>query len=183
MGEVYVISDTHFYHKRIIELTNRPFKDEVEMSETILSNILKVDNEKNTLIFLGDWTWNMAAGFEIWEKIKSTKVFVKGNHDKEFLRLYGHRLNCLITPLYENKFGGKDITFSHYPMLTFNKSHFGAYNIYGHHHGNSLIREKFPGKRIDAGVESWNYSPVHIDTLLEKLRQLPDNWDMLRENR
>ena len=51
---IYFISDTHFYHHRILEYTNRPFDRIEDMNETIIENWNKVVTPKDTVYHLGD---------------------------------------------------------------------------------------------------------------------------------
>ena len=62
---------------------------------------------------------------------------------------------------YEFKVEGQDITVCHYAMRVWNKSHFGAWQIYAHSHG-----ELPPiGLQYDCGVDCNDFCPVSFEEL------------------
>ncbi len=60
MSDVFVTSDEHYGHERIIEYTHRPFKSVEEQTETIIAkHNAKVPNNSNvTTIHVGDMFWH-----------------------------------------------------------------------------------------------------------------------------
>ena len=65
------------------------------------------------------------------------------------------------------------IVLSHYPFLTWNKSHHGSWNLHGHSHG-SLITSRpdsgHPARRLDVGVDVWGFAPVSLDKLIDVMQ-------------
>lgn len=170
---IWFTSDWHLGHTNIIKYCNRPFKDVDEMDKTILDNFFSLVKEGDTVYFLGDLTFKN----EIVLKVNSLfcrngiKVFyVKGNHDaKNYLSDLDIR---------EVSINGQPITLCHYPMLSWNKSHFGAWQLHGHHH-NNRVAEMFPGKRCNVAVDNWDFKPVSFEQLKEYMDKQPNNWDYI----
>ena len=60
---VFVIADTHFWHKNIIDYCDRPFNSVEEMNSTLIKNWNKTVTNDDIVIHLGD------VGFGPKEKI------------------------------------------------------------------------------------------------------------------
>ena len=54
-------------------------------------------------------------------------------------------------------------------MRVWNKSHRGAWHLYGHTHGN--LPDDIETLSTDVGTDRWNYTPVSFDTLVELFAQ------------
>jgi calcineurin-like phosphoesterase family protein len=56
-------------------------------------------------------------------------------------------------------------------MRAWNKSHFNAWQLYGHSHGtlNPL------GKQYDVGVDNNGFKPVSLDSLDKIMAKMPNN--------
>jgi calcineurin-like phosphoesterase family protein len=62
----------------------------------------------------------------------------------------------------------KRIYLSHYAMLRWPASHRGSLHLFGHSHGKLL--NPAPNS-LDVGVDCWDYKPVTLKQILEKLCQ------------
>jgi calcineurin-like phosphoesterase family protein len=60
---------------------------------------------------------------------------------------------------------GIPLVLCHYAMRTWNRSHYGAIQLYGHSHGN------LPGdsQSCDVGVDCWGFRPVSLEEILNNL--------------
>jgi len=76
------------------------------------------------------------------------------------------------------------VVLCHYPMLTWNKSHYNSFMLYGHHHTNSNgtaeLAYKAEGKMLNVNVEFHNYMPWSEEEVIEYMSHRPDNWDLIR---
>ena len=78
-GKVWLISDTHLYHRNIQKYCGRPEGFE----ELIYENWNKLVSEEDTIIHLGDVIFgNTEKLTEVLSKLKGHKHLVIGNHDK-----------------------------------------------------------------------------------------------------
>ena len=173
---VYFTSDLHFGHKNIIRFDNRPFTSVEEMDEVLIRNWNKKVKEDDLVYILGDISWyNDAKTCEIFERLNGRKVLIKGNHD----RVHGKIKNYFeeITDYKEITLpGNKHITLCHYPIVFFNRHHYGAFMFYGHVHNSHewqmTENYKFELEQLDiccnmfnVGTMVHNYEPVTFEEI------------------
>jgi calcineurin-like phosphoesterase family protein len=165
-------SDWHLFHTNIIKLSNRPFNSIEEMNEEIVKNWNAKVGKNDICFFLGDLGFprNAKTYHELESIVRSLNGkeihFIRGNHDKD-LKGATKALFSSFLDYMEVEIDGQFIVMSHYPMLTFNKSFYGSWMLHGHCHGN--LPEDSLSKRIDVGIDCWNYSPVSFEELKIKM--------------
>jgi len=102
--------------------------------------------------------------------MKGTKHLIRGNHDHDWLKkLDVSKYFESVDNLKEIKLDGNSITLCHYPMMSWNKSRYGAYLIYGLIHNDTsawfwpLIKQN--EFMLNAGVDINWFSPVTFEEL------------------
>lgn len=156
-------SDTHFGHANIIRYCNRPFKSVLEMDECMISNWNQKVSKDDTVYHLGDFAFG-----RYWEDIDKYRKrlngkihLIKGNHDKSKLFFRHGFTNFNWNSFQEIKVQGQDITLCHYALRVWNKSHHGAWHLYGHSHGS--LMDDPNSLSFDVGVDCHNYTPLSFD--------------------
>lgn len=158
MDNLYITSDLHFYHIRIIKYCNRPYEfswDGVaQMNEDILKEFDKLPNG-STIINLGDVVLSSGITFEKYKEVVSRMKsndkklwLVLGNHDKELISRCKDfnrfsNLEELFTELGFDKVFLEPIEFNGYLL-----SHEPVYlkdgkNIHGHIHDCDMTNDYF----------------------------------------
>jgi calcineurin-like phosphoesterase family protein len=168
--KTYFTADTHFSHQNIIKYANRPFKNLIEMDETLVRNWNERVKPEDTVIFLGDFCFRNTAGGKIGEgtmsraehhksRLNGNIVFVRGNHDNN------NSLNTKITAL-ELELGGHLIYCVHSPV-DFDSQY--SINLCGHVHDHWQIKKWGSTYLVNVGVDVWKYMPVSIDEIMRRL--------------
>jgi len=158
----FFTSDTHFHHANIIKYCNRPFRGTAEMNNTIITNWNAKVGENDLIYHLGDF----AFGREDWhltmllEKLKGKIIFLKGNHDRLAWRNRQRFFACSDS-YREIEVNGQEITLCHYALRVWNKSHHGAWHLYGHSHGT--LPDDPHSRSFDCGVGSHNFTPLSFE--------------------
>ena len=154
---IFFTSDTHFGHSNIIKYCKRPFKDVIQMNETIIKNWNNVVKKDDTVFHLGDFSFR---GFHTYKnKLNGNIVILKGNHDYDDLSIIKE-----ITI----KHAGKEWYLCHVPP-EINRQQFC---LCGH------IHEKWKSKRlgnkymINVGVDVWGFTPITIKEILDELNKM-----------
>jgi calcineurin-like phosphoesterase family protein len=188
----FFTSDTHFHHRAQAE--RRGFATVEDMNECIVRDWNARVQPGDTVYHLGDLSF---AGYErteaIVKRLNGHIHIVPGNHDEEKLL---NRLSLALSlgppgtrlsvkpPLMDLKLsrpmpdGTSDVdrfTLCHFPLLVWNRSHYGAMHLHGHSHGNLRYPESgsFVGARImDVGVDthSSSWGPYSLDQVREYMK-------------
>ncbi|MFX0033463.1 MAG: metallophosphoesterase, partial [Candidatus Hermodarchaeota archaeon] len=169
---IWFTADFHLSHKNIIDYCNRPFNSIEEMDKAIIKNLEECVKSSDMLYFLGDLTFKQTIARDFFERFNDLEIhFIIGNHDsKEVIKLA--EKHCIsISNLKDIIIEDQSITLCHYAMRVWNKSHFNAWQLYGHSHaGLSPI-----GKQYDVGVDNNHFFPVSFENLKVIMKKQPDN--------
>lgn len=165
MNKVYFTSDTHFGHANIIKFCNRPYKTLDEMHESLIHNWNARVDSQDHVYHLGDFALKMGVPEveNIIRRLHGHIHLVYGNHCQKNKSVMRARGFVERVPYKEIKVDGQKIIMCHFPFLTWNGSHRGSWDLHGHSHG-SLPRDP-NARRIDVGVDVWNYTPVSYEDL------------------
>ena len=179
MKKIWITTDTHFGHDKLVEYSGRPENH----STIILQELHKNLKEGDTLIHLGDIC---IGNDETWHHLltelpKGKRILVKGNHDNKSNNWYLNHGWDMVCEQFSDHYFGKYITFSHKPI-----PHIQNLNIHGHFHNNlhKLLRkecvtpdeEKRNMVALDGmnanhkllAIENTKYRPVLLESFVNK---------------
>ena len=200
-NQLYLTSDLHFFHKRIIEFTGRPTTFENLTSWIINQCNSVIPAKHSTVVHLGDMFFGCttAEAAAVLEQMNGDWWFILGNHDNEGKlktvvetvnklkgtnhRILGwyHRLLVKTPPKVQNeKWGKKLLILCHFPIEDWDSKHYGSAMIHGHVHGGGSGHEGGPltklPNRFDVGIDnSHTWSPFtynELRVILRKTREL-----------
>jgi len=178
---MWFVSDTHFNHENILKFKRdddtpvRPgFEDVSHMNETMIDNWNRLVKPTDKVYHLGDVAFGRDASFEaIMRRLNGHKRLIMGNHDKFPIQVYARHFEKIGS---WRQFKDQRIPFicCHYPLhpsaLSGRKT---AYCVHGHVHYRDVTMNdtKVPDERyINICVEKTNYSPIHLDELLMRMK-------------
>lgn len=167
--KVYVISDEHFGHERIIDYTRGNFSSVEEMNNYIIKMHNEVVGKDDVVIFLGDFCLKGSSVIkEMLAKLNGHKLLILGNHDSEKLLKSYKLLGFDDVFMYPVSF--KENYLSHYafmgeipddPLYTLMKKEFlktQGINFHGHEH--DIKKDYLNSKNV--ACESTGYKPLYI---------------------
>ncbi len=185
----YFTADEHFGHERILtpEYSDRAARMSVanieEHDEKQISNHNERVTPQDVTVHAGDFCWHKRIALtgmsaeKIIKQLNGTHIFIKGSHDAWLpsSAKYMWRKNVKVPDILElynqsDQFlhaGYKQfIVVCHYAMRRWERSHYGAWQLYGHSHG----RLESIGLQHDVGVDNNNYYPVSLVDLIEIMK-------------
>jgi calcineurin-like phosphoesterase family protein len=172
----FFTSDTHFAHSNIIKYCKRPYQTAQEMDEDLIAKWNSKVGKGDTVYHLGDFGFAAEPYLDsVIQRLHGTKHLILGNHDKTIRKsrqiqsLFASVKDFAELDLYRQK-----IVICHYPLMAWNKSHHGSWQLHGHCHGSLPV--DLTQKRIDVGVDCFGYTPVsfeEIKVLMDPRKYVP----------
>jgi calcineurin-like phosphoesterase family protein len=161
---IWLIADTHFGHKLMVELCGRPENFERLIQEKVLSLVAISD----TLIHLGDICFGRPLPADYWFG-HCRKVLIRGNHDQHSLVWYEqHGWDMAVDALGLNMYGKKI-------LLTHRPAQLGDFDLNIHGHCHNISPEQWVRHQVVWGLshrlfalEYTNYAPVSLRTAVQK---------------
>jgi len=181
---IYFSSDWHLNHKNIMKYSNRPFSSIEEMNDNIIRNFFTSLENNSDVYYLGDLSFNLTTAESFLMSIpKNIRFhFIRGNHDKQLQDTLLKKYCTSVCNGYKDiNYNGQKITLCHYPMYSWNCSHYGAWMLHGHHHSNT--QDRFYGKIMNVGVDLHNFKPISFDEVKSFMDKREENWDMVKIDR
>ena len=178
MSNIFFTADEHYQSPSIIRICNRPFASVEEMNEALIQNHNEVVKAGDRVYHLGDVYLGRRSGAHkgleeakrLRARLNGQHFLIIGNHDelaeqmsdafiwmKDIARLHKKTLPE----------GLPDIVLCHYAMRTWEMRMHGGWHLYGHSHGN-MPEDGSPS--FDVGVDCWNYRPISIEQVTDKMR-------------
>jgi calcineurin-like phosphoesterase family protein len=160
----WVISDTHFFHKKVAEYCGRP----PDWQERIIANWQSMVADDDQVYHLGDLafgTKEMVA--DIVARLPGQLIMIRGNHDQrstDFYRSLG--ITMLPDPFYISGYGHWVMTHRPIPLLYMPYDECGfAINIHGHIHQLPSMDKH----HVNVSVDVTDFKPVDLKELLMEL--------------
>ena len=175
MSRVFLISDTHFFHQKVLEFEKeaRPFSSVEEMNETIVDRWNKTVTKRDTVWHLGDVCFGHVSNLSILKRLNGTKNLILGNHDGYGIRAYLGYFNKIEAA---KKYDG--YVWTHIPIHPDQFYRFDG-NVHGHLHSKRVMLgsiERMDSRRIDeryinVSCEQINLTPVEWGELKQRNNQ------------
>lgn len=166
MNRVFVISDTHFGHSKIIEFESeyRPFTTIEDHDAELVYRWNSVVKPKDTVWHLGDVLFGINT-FDVLFQLNGIKNLVLGNHDSFHISRYMEHFNKILGSVRLH-----NCILTHIPVA---ESQFGRFkaNIHGHMHSKTLEDPRY-----------YNVSAEQLDLTPRPLRDIVAEIDRLTLN-
>lgn len=194
---IWFTADTHYWHKNVVGLCNRPFKHLHEMHEHMIAEWNKRVQPTEKVYVLGDFSFGgTSITKKILDRLNGYKILITGNHDHA-----AHKsIKAGFQEVHENiwiTLGTHKVFLSHFPFHPMNS--YGKYpdgriemgypysNVdkrYMHKrivddgtqwliHGHVHNSWKQNGRQINVGVDVWEFAPVGHEKILNMIELGP----------
>lgn len=184
---VWFTADLHFGHRLVAG--HRGFEENVDEHDArLVANWSRVVRSDDQVWVLGDISVSSPTyALGVLRDLPGRKHLIAGNHDgchpmhRNSHKVQRHYLEVFesVQPFARRKIGGEYVLLSHFP---YNKDRHevrytqyrlrdeGLWLLHGHTHQADQRRE---GREIHVGVDAWNLTPVHLNTIVELMKEQP----------
>lgn len=182
MSKIFVTSDLHIGHARILEYCPGRGNTVEEMNETIVRNWNSVVSWDDEVIICGDVIMGIVEkSIPIIRRLNGTKRLCFGNHDRKLKSLIKlpENQDLFVSAEYQYETTVKvddkkhNIVFTHYPLMHWSGQDRGAISLSGHTHSTGEAR--FPSKyrQMDIGADGNGLTPYLLEDVVRVLLNRP----------
>lgn len=161
-------SDLHLFHTMLAH--ERGFSSAIEMNDHILNMLNSMIRSEDEFYILGDFSFGKADETIKWlDRLDCKNLYlIRGNHDGDkiinkisdyFIWIKDYYILKIKNDEAPNEI--QHLILFHYPMLTWDRAHYGTWQLCGHSHGS--LDEKFESTRIDIGWDCWQRPITYED--------------------
>ena len=181
---IFFTADTHFFHKNILKLDNRPWDTIEEMNNAMLAKWNNKVGNDDTVYICGDYSWKIGEQHvEFLRQLHEKKILIVGNHDNlsvpRYRKLFDEVMPYTEIKVQLNTGEIKDVVLSHYMIPMYNGHHRSAIMLHGHTHNaqehyeevrfaKELNAKDIPCHAYNVGCMHWNYEPVTLEEIMKK---------------
>lgn len=167
MGNIFVISDTHFGHSNILNFKDsigkpvrQGFNDVNHMNEVMIQNWNSVVTPQDKVYHLGDvYFGNQDEANNILARLNGKKRLILGNHDNGKSHvLFRHFQKIMLWRIFKEF----SAVLTHVPLHESTMNESAQFNVHGHIHQNLAPSDR----HICVCVEHINYRPVLLADLI-----------------
>ena len=183
---IWLISDTHFWHTRILTYCpGRRFTSIEAMNEAYIERWNSVVKSSDVVWHLGDFAMCNATNMKaLIKRLAGSKNLIMGNHDRKSAQWYmNNGFEWAGTETVAMYLDGQYFTMSHYPLrlnwmerlrmlftepkrlrhLKHMPENIGQFHVCGHVHN----RWRSQRKTLNVGVDMWNGYPVSEEEIIK----------------
>ncbi|MBR2987432.1 MAG: hydrolase [Clostridia bacterium] len=165
---IYYLADTHFGDGRVMMLAKRPFSEVEEMNRALIERWNRRVSSADDVYILGDFAVSDAVACEILPLLNGRKHLIVGNHDSALTTsLTAFESVSQLQRIDDN---GRCVVLCHYPLLSYENSIYGGYQVFGHIHNNpDDIATRFVrqlSRSLHAGADMTGFAPKTLDELI-----------------
>lgn len=159
-AKIWVISDTHFGHKRILEFEKefRPYQTIQDHDWDLVQRWNSVVRPQDTVWHLGD-VWFGKDGHWPLAECNGLKKLVLGNHDHHSMDLY----QTYFARIFGAAVFGR-CALTHVPIHPNQLEHRFLKNIHGHMHSKKLDDKRY----VNVSCEQIGLTPILLQTAIQR---------------
>lgn len=176
---IYYISDLHFFDGgKTLRECRRPFNSQAEYQEHMVEAWNETVEKEDTVCIVGDFCCANADGIRpLIESLNGDKRLIRGNHEKHWLLPEYATLFVSIDDMLIIQDEGRIVHLCHYPLISWYKSEYGSYCVFGHIHNE--FKEEYAAleklRAFNASVDVNGFRPRTLDEMIDLKQKQYEN--------
>lgn len=176
--KIFFTADTHFGHEWIRKFNNRPHASVEDMDKALIDNWNETVPTDGLTFVLGDiGSTSESRIVEVFNQLNGDKILIRGNHDDDYKEctlesIFIEMHDLLYLRVFDNIISEYNyMVLCHYPMLDWQNSFDGVWQLFGHIHTREevvefkTVRNKLFDTQYDVGVDNNHFKPVPFHSL------------------